>query len=430
MRILLNILFILFTIQPVVALANENSLKGKEADSIPPLKKFSILYPVSRTHIQEDYLTNENNLRQIREYLQLSPHIDSIVVYSYASPEGTYAFNKYLSHERGITAFNYIKKYLPARNSMNADSIVRFSPIVENWEGLYEEVLKCYDRPDLKDVLDILQRRDITDEMRKSMLKKLDGGKSWIFILKYCMPQLRHATWVFAGVAPKLYISEYPVMKLETSVAPKPNYIPLIKQPEQPEQPDYHTIFALKTNLLYDLVSWANFSVEVPVYKDRWSVLYYHQFPWWRWGKSNNEFCMRFLSIGGEARYWFKPMPREATKKRVKRDKLMGHFIGVYAEGGKWDFERKRDVCYQGEHWSVGVSYGYAMPIAKRLNLEFSLSMGYASIPHRNYTPTDDYELLIHNPEKDGIWHYFGPTKLQVSLVLPILVKKKKGGLL
>ena len=121
-------------------------------------------------------------------------------------------------------------------------------------------------------------------------------------------------------------------------------------------------------------------------------------------------------------------MPREKTEKRIKRDKLMGHFIGVYAESGKWDFERKRDICYQGEHWSVGLSYGYAMPIGKRLNLELSASVGYASIPHRGFEPATDYSELYHLPEKDGRWHYIGPTKLQVSLVLPFVVKYKKGG--
>jgi hypothetical protein len=29
---------------------------------------------------------------------------------------------------------------------------------------------------------------------------------------------------------------------------------------------------------------------------------------------------------------------------------------------------------------------------------------------------------------KHGRWNYFGPTKAQVSLVLPITVKTKKGG--
>lgn len=419
----LVILMSLFFFLPDKAFSQADTLTSNHTFEVSS-KDFFIWYPVSRTHIQDNYLGNDTSLVEIREYLKLSPRIDSIVIYSYASPEGPYNFNKYLSRERGLTAFKYIKEHMSERFAKNVDSIVRFSPLAENWRGLREEVIKCYSRNDIGEVLEILDRTDINDEQRKTLLKRLDGGASWQFILKNCMPQLRHATWKFVGIHPMQMPSLRSVNTNAFFVFPEIDR----EIATLPELDDKHTILALKTNLLYDLVSWVNFSVEVPVYRDRWSVLYYHQFPWWRWGKADNEFCMRFLSIGAEARYWFRPMPRLETSRRVKRDKLMGHFVGIYAESGKWDFERKRDICYQGEHWSAGLSYGYAMPIGKRLNLEFSLSVGYASIPHRNYYPSDDYKLLIHNPEKDGTWHYFGPTKAQVSLVLPILVKTRKGG--
>jgi hypothetical protein len=115
--------------------------------------------------------------------------------------------------------------------------------------------------------------------------------------------------------------------------------------------------------------------------------------------------------------------------KSVQRDKLMGHFVGLYAESGKWDFGWGRDICHQGEHWSVGLSYGYSMPLGRRLNMEFSLSLGYASIAYRGYTHSENFEILWRDPAKQGRWHYFGPTKVQVSLVYPILLTtKKKGG--
>ena len=190
---------------------------------------------------------------------------------------------------------------------------------------------------------------------------------------------------------------------------------------------DKKTILALKSNLLYDALTLINGSVEVPI-GDKFSALAYSQFPWWRWGESKNETCIRFLSLGTEARWWFAPRPQPATAKRQERDRLVGHFAGVYAESGMWDFQFKRNMCRQGEFWSVGVSYGYAMPISRHLNLEFSLSVGYASIPYRGYTPSEDYEVLWIDKDKIGTWSYFGPTKLQVSLVVPIKAAYKKGG--
>lgn len=189
--------------------------------------------------------------------------------------------------------------------------------------------------------------------------------------------------------------------------------------PVLPPQEGRKTILALKTNLLYDILSLTNFSIEVPFWKDNMSVLYYHQFPWWTWGQADNEFCTRFLSIGAEARWWFKT-----------KDRLNGHFLGAYCESGKYDFEYQRRICYQGEFYSAGLSYGYAMPIGRNLNLEFSISAGYASIAYRGYTPSEDYEILWRDPNKVGRLHYFGPTKAQVSLVIPIRVKTKGGNVL
>ena len=390
--------------------------------------RFRIYYPVGKTELYEDYMSNTQTLYQIQKYLEKSPQIDSITIYSYASPEGSYALNKRLASERGKTAKQYLLKHIPVDRHL-PDSLFIIDPTAENWEGLREKVFYHYPLADKEEVLSIIDRDDITDEHRKTLLKRLNRGKSWQYILKHLMPELRYATWVAVWQRIKVdrLIEPEARIRMDYHIPPMPKLKHIPMPAPVIEEEDTKTILALKTNLLYDAVSWLNFSVEVPI-KDRYSILYYHQFPWWTWGKNNNEYCMRFLSIGAEARWWFKPMPREATDTRIKRDKLMGHFLGVYAESGKWDFERKRDICYQGDHWSAGLSYGYAMPIGKRLNLEFSISAGYASIPYRGYTPSEDYEILWRDPEKVGTWHYFGPTKAQISLVLPFIIKYKKGG--
>jgi len=389
--------------------------------------RFRIFYPVSQTKLHEDYMDNANQLHRIRKYLEKSPQIDSITIYSYASPEGSYALNKRLATERGKTAKEYLLKHFPAGRHLS-DSLIIIDPTAENWQGLRDKVYYQYPYADKEEVLKLLDRTDITNERRKVLLKQLNRGKPWVYIREHILPELRYATWVsvWQRIQVDQVMEEPANLRVDFPKMEQP-VLRTIPLPPPVMEEDTKTILALKSNLLYDALSWVNFSVEVPI-GEKFSALYYHQFPWWRWGKANNEYCMRFLSIGAEGRWWFKPMPREKTEKRIKRDKLMGHFVGVYAESGKYDFERKRDICYQGEFWSTGLSYGYAMPIGKRLNLELSVSMGYASIAYRGYTPSEDYEILWRDPEKVGRWHYFGPTKAQVSLVLPFIVKMKKGG--
>ena len=92
----------------------------------------------------------------------------------------------------------------------------------------------------------------------------------------------------------------------------------------------------------------------------------------------------------------------------------------------KYDFQWKRDINYQGEYWSAGLTYGYAMPISKLFNLEFSASFGYLSTAYRHYQPSEGYGELIKDPYKQGRMGYIGPTKLKVSLVMPINLPLKK----
>ena len=90
--------------------------------------------------------------------------------------------------------------------------------------------------------------------------------------------------------------------------------------------------------------------VEVP-FNEKFSILYEHHCPWWL--SENNKYCLQFLSFGGEFRWWFKPQTRPETEKRVKRDALVGHFLGLYGWGGKLDFQNVRKICYQAEFNSL-----------------------------------------------------------------------------
>ena len=410
-------------IRVLIAIASLVSLMpvADAKDSIRT-ESFRIYYPINKMTVQKNYLNNAESLEKIRCFYLDSLQADSLVIFSYASPEGPYAFNQKLSQERGKAAREFLLQHL-FQGREPAGLTISLQPTAENWDGLREEVQIRYHRADSSRVMEILDS-PISNEKKKQRLKALDGGRSWRTIITDIMPHLRYATWSYVWI--------YPEAKQEPELEPEPTPEPQPAPTPLPEPiTDTRTIAAIKTNLLYDAVTWLNLAVEVPIYKDRFSLVYTHQFPWWRGGENRNEYCNRFLSIGGELRWWFRPQPREPYDRHVRRDKLMGHYLGLYGMGGKWDFEWKRKFCYQGEFWSAGVSYGYSRPLGKRLNLELSASLGYANIPYRNYKPSDDYGILLRNRKKTGTWHYVGPTRLEVSLVWPLLHRftvKREGG--
>ena len=395
-------------------------LWAKSGGDTSVVRKFRISYPINEIKLYEDYLGNKAALETIKEHFRKSPRIDSIVIYSYASPEGPYEWNKYLARERGKRAKRYLLEHMPAERNF-PDSLIIINPTAENWIGLYEMVSELYPYSDKGEVLELLSREDISNDEKKGLLKTMNSRRPWRFIRDEILPELRFATWIAEWVHVPRVSAVSPVANIYPDVIVPSGYdlrnVVIVNTAKRIPADSSKIILALKTNLLYDALSLLNFSIEAPLYKDKLSLLYYHQFPWWTWGEASNEFCIRYLSIGGEARYWVKPKQR-----------FNGHFLGVYAESGKYDFEFQRKICYQGEFWNAGLSYGYAMPVGRNLNFEFSLSVGYASIAYRGYTPSDDYEILWRDHSKVGRWHYFGPTKAQISLVVPIRVKTRKGG--
>lgn len=435
-HILIVILSICGGLLPYLSSAQSVSTSGDTVTT----ESYLLYYSHDDIEINPTYLDNAHHIERIKRIFERSPRIDSITIYAYASPEGAPGRNQWLSERRAEAARDFLLSVAPNDSVISAKNIL-LRPMGENWEGLEHELRANYHLMNRDRVLKIMQA-NVPTETKKWRLKKLDNGYTYRMIVQHHMPRLRVATWICVFIStPEL---ETPDTVISPLPAPTPEVIDslsadtLVVEPKEPApapeleevvvETGLKTLFALKTNLLYDALSLVNYSVEVPITKHA-SVLAYHQFPWWRWGKAKNQYCIRFLSVGAEARWWFLPQPRPATEKRRERTCLMGHFLGVYGESGKWDLQWDRSICHQGEHWSAGLTYGYALPIGKRVNMEFSISVGYASIPYQKFTPSDDFQHLWADPEGQGRWHYFGPTKAQVSIVVPITMKtKRKGG--
>ncbi|MEF9986812.1 MAG: DUF3575 domain-containing protein [Bacteroidales bacterium] len=186
------------------------------------------------------------------------------------------------------------------------------------------------------------------------------------------------------------------------------------EQQIQPTQEKQSIIFAIKTNLLYDAAITPNLELEIPIGK-RWSINAEYQLAWWN--KKDNSFCWHINAAGIETRYWF--------GNREKHKSLSGWFAGISVNGGTYDFQLKKDNGYQGNFIIPGISGGYTTSIARNLNLEFSLGVGYMMSNYHHYNVISSE--LVDNGETKHYRNIF-PTKAKVSLVWIINHNVKRGG--
>ena len=162
-------------------------------------------------------------------------------------------------------------------------------------------------------------------------------------------------------------------------------------------------IVGLKTNALYSLVAIPNVGIELPL-GNKWSVSANWMYAWWsNRGKDN---FWRIYGGDAEVRRWF--------GKKAAGKPLQGHHIGVYGQLLTYDFETG-GRGYMADKWNYtfGVSYGYSLPIAKRLNLDFNVGIGYWGGRYKEYTPIEGHYVWQSTKQR----HWWGPTKAEVSLV-------------
>ena len=160
---------------------------------------------------------------------------------------------------------------------------------------------------------------------------------------------------------------------------------------------------SLQTNLLYDLLITPNIGVEFYLGK-KFSVDANWHYAWWK--NDNTHFYWR--TYGGDlaVRWWF------GRNARLKP--LTGHHIGLYGQMITYDFEFGHDGIL-GDRWTyaAGLEYGYSLPIAHRLNLDFTLGFGYLWGEFYEYKPIDGHYVWQATKHR----RYMGPTKCEISLV-------------
>ncbi len=350
-------------------------------------------------------------------------YLKSVNVTGGASPEGSVSFNRYLSEKRADEIFSVIdeKELLP-------DSLVKFIFLGRDWNGLYGEVEKDMNVPYRAEVLSFIESNIGNDDAGDPLngLKSLRGGVPYAYMYRNLFPSLRNSRLVveYERLRPVNVTMENVTLMFpypDPLVCPDVEFRYLTGSVKECK-PFY---LGLKTNLISDLLLIPHVGADLYVGKG-WSVTADWMYGWWDKDRTHHYWRAYGGTVG--TRKW---LGRKAAEKP-----LTGHHIGVYAGIVTYDFEfggrgymggKPHGTLWERCNFVGGVEYGYSMPVARRLNIDFTIGIGYLGGRYLEYVPKDGFYMW----QSTHHLNWFGPTKAEVSLVWLIgcdNYNRRKGG--
>jgi hypothetical protein len=349
--------------------------------------------------------------------------LQKVLVVGAASPEGSVEINKRLSEKRANVLFDYISSrvYLP-------ESQREFRFEGRDWKGLLRMVEADENVPNRDEsitlIKDIIAEIDsgINNEQQLKRLKLLKYGEPYWYMYQHIFPELRKS---------ELFVCyEKEISEQEAEPTPQP----AVEEPKVVEEVQEEIVDAkmchpfymgIKNNFVYDALGVPNIGAEFYLGKN-FSIVGNWQYAWW----SKDSKHRYWRAYGGDLalRKWF--------GKAANRKPLTGHHLGLYGQVLTYDVEKGGKGYMGGEpggnifdrcNYGGGVEYGYSLPIARRLNIDFTLGVGYFGGKYYEYIPLDGCYVWQCTKKRNWI----GPTKLEISLVWLIgcdNYNRKKGG--
>jgi len=384
----------------------------RSADSFAS-NEFRITFPVGKSVLDREYLDNARAFAHLDSLLAVrgDVFVDSVIVLSKSSPDGSYKGNESLSVRRSQAIYDYVVAAYPNL----ADRVVTSSE-VESWSDFAQMVTEdtAISSATRASVLAIIGN-SLSSDAKKAQLRRLPDYK---YFVKNYFPVLRFSAIVvvFDRIAETLAslpvldsdvdFEEFPQIDTQIDVQMDTLVVPALKYDET------RPILAVSTNLLYDFGSLAydmafmpNIAVEVP-FGQRWSAYAEYTFPWWV--TSGNDRAWQILKWDLGARWWF-----SRRNKADRMDVLRGHFLGIDLGAGYYDIEPKH-TGYQGEFQTVGLEYGYAFRLGLHWRLDLYAGAGWMGTHYRYYEGTSDDVHLLY--QHNGRLQWFGPVKAGLSI--------------
>lgn len=392
----------------------ENSIRlNKRYEDIEVHFKFD------RYNLELDYMGNETSLKRFAHKIDSIgiSKIDSIVIISQSSPEGTYEHNMKLSRNRASTMRKYILD-----NHPELQNLLYVHPDGESWERLREYVKKdtLIKKASIEKIISIIDA-DIDVATKKLRISQLPEYR---YLYKTYYPRIRNSAFCIAyygEIIPSKEEQEPVIVIEKVELEPiveviLPDTIPLIEPVVVPKVEEWTRKLHLKTNAIGLVMGIANVAAEIDLTK-HWSFTLPVYYSAWDYFKTTIKF--RTFSVQPEFRYW-------------QSENNDGFFAGAHFGLAYYNFAFDGDYRYQDHNRETpsiggGVSVGYRLPISKnnRWCVEFSLGAGVYSRHYDKFhnTPNTKDGLMIESIKKT----YWGIDQVAVSFSYSFDLKKKGG---
>lgn len=383
----------------------------------------AIHFPLSHYDISLSMNSNKAEIERITDFIHRYSDpssgyaLRSIKVVGGASPEGSVEINERLSRRRAAAIFDYVsqRETLP-------DTAVTFIFLGRDWKGLRDLVENDTQVPFQAEVLALINET-IADSLDNTVaadrnitkLRRLHNGVPYRYITAKLFPALRASRLFVEYESPALRdIVAVPDAPADTFIIYEAteDFIEVVTETAPDGKSDCKPLYLnFKTNMLYDALALPSVGAEFYVGK-KWSLGINWTYGWWSKDKRHRY----WRAYGGDVnmRRWF---GHKADEKP-----LTGHHLGLYAGIVTYDFEfggkgymgglplrTLWDRC----NYTGGIEYGYSAPISRRLNIDFTLGIGYLGGKYLEYVPQGNRYVW----QRTMRLQWFGPTKAEISLV-------------
>lgn len=409
-----------------------------QAEIVSDSLRTTVYYRTASSRLELPYMDNDRHLGALSDSIRglgADPAVvlRRILIQASASLEGNTKANKELARKRGEDLRDYLKNNLSL-----PDSIFTLQPQGEGWNELAEKLGRT-DAPwrdkaitIIRDTPEWVVREGKVVDGRKRQLMNLEGGRAWHYMKENLFDSLRSGALVVCEVERIERVKPEPEpAQAELKPAAEPaadnamnpddtadnsekeiDTTATLYNKEDDTIPQDNTdkeetekkpfFMAVKTNLLYDVALVPNVGLEFYLGQG-WSISGNWMYAWWK-----NDTRHRYWRIYGGELDIRKYFGRKAAEKP-----LQGHHLGVYAQGLTFDFETGGKGYLSDFSYGFGLEYGYSLPVAKRLNIDFGIGIGYDGGKYKVYEPEDGHYVYKETKQR----HWFGPAKAEISLI-------------